>query len=416
LSDAFRIAYCTNVHPGLNVTQILENIERFASPIRLRLIAQQSWQPSEMLGLGLWVSDEASQELLQEGAIARLKSSLEGHQLLPFTMNGFPQGNFHQRQVKHRVYLPTWWQPERLQYTQRLVRILDELLPPGELGSISTLPIAWGSPSPTDEQLQQAARHLMMLADDSARLEQETGRRIVLAIEPEPGCVFTDLASARRFFERWLLSSSKAQSLSRYLTICYDICHSAVMGEDQAKEIQALRDLGMKIGKVQVSSAVEVDWSGLQPRQRVEAFETLTRFAEDRYLHQTTVFEDDHSEHELHEDLPPLLKSVDEPAKLQGRWRVHFHVPIFHAEEGMLKTTRGDIKACLKALKIGQGSTSDEHTDWKQFFTGHFEVETYAWNVLPRTFQGESLVEDIASELEYFQTLLSDELEKEPTG
>jgi hypothetical protein len=65
--------------------------------------------------------------------------------LVAYTINGFPQDDFHQKVVKHRVYRPAWWEPARLEYTRDLVRILDRLLPSGVSGSISTLPIGWGS-------------------------------------------------------------------------------------------------------------------------------------------------------------------------------------------------------------------------------------------------------------------------------
>ena len=45
--------------------------------------------------------------------------------------------------MKHKVYRPTWYEAARLEYTTRLVVILDSLLPSGVEGSISTLPIAW---------------------------------------------------------------------------------------------------------------------------------------------------------------------------------------------------------------------------------------------------------------------------------
>ena len=41
-------------------------------------------------------------------------------QLRPYTINGFPYDNFHQPVVKHRVYLPAWWDPQRLEYTRQL--------------------------------------------------------------------------------------------------------------------------------------------------------------------------------------------------------------------------------------------------------------------------------------------------------
>ena len=109
---------------------------------------------------------------------------------MPYTLNGFPYGDFHQQVVKHRVYEPTWWQPERLHYTMQLVQIQDAILPAGMEGSISTLPIAWGTPCPDRGELEQAAAQLRQAAQWMHQLEAESGRLIYLCLEPEPGCVF----------------------------------------------------------------------------------------------------------------------------------------------------------------------------------------------------------------------------------
>src|SRR5205814_146559 len=109
--------------------------------------------------------------------------------LVPYTFNGFPYGDFHKEVVKHDVYLPTWTDPRRLEYTRNLIAIQHALLPLGMAGSISTLPLAWGEPRPTAEQLDAAAANLRQLAEELARLEHKQGRFICLCIEPEPGCV-----------------------------------------------------------------------------------------------------------------------------------------------------------------------------------------------------------------------------------
>src|SRR5690606_33163965 len=135
-----------------------------------------------------------------DGGVPEFAAWLGENGLLPFTLNGFPYGDFHQPVVKHAVYEPTWWQDERREYTQQLVDILDQLLPPGEEGSISTLPIAWGRPMPDREKLAEAGRQLQRLADYLADLEQRRGRLIYVCLEPEPGCVFDTTDGAIAFF------------------------------------------------------------------------------------------------------------------------------------------------------------------------------------------------------------------------
>ncbi|MFM8402092.1 MAG: hypothetical protein ACKOAH_30070, partial [Pirellula sp.] len=113
------------------------------------------------------------------------------------------------------------------------------------------------------------ASHLLQLAQELDELHQNTGRMIRIALEPEPGCVFTDNASLRAFYDRYwtwpAVSMEQATKALQHLTICHDICHSAVMLEDQHQEVLKSSELGIRVGKVQVSSAIRVPWQRLNP-------------------------------------------------------------------------------------------------------------------------------------------------------
>src|SRR5581483_8670789 len=103
--------------------------------------------------------------------------------------------------------------------------------------------------------------------------------------------------------------------------------------------------------------------------RRAAGLQQLAEFAEDRYLHQTLVRPGPEAAPLFHEDLPLALAAADR-TKLTGEWRVHFHVPIYLRGFGYLKALQEQILECVRvnqALKL----------------TSHFEVETYAWGVLP---------------------------------
>lgn len=408
------LGYCTNVHAGTDIESILANLRKCALPVRQRLEQDQ-------LGVGLWFSESAAKEVLQGDRLERFGEELQQMGLLAYTINGFPQEDFHQKVVKHRVYQPAWWERSRLDYTRDLVRILDRLLPVGMSGSISTLPIGWGftgsgangidaDGNDADGQqarLGRAAAHLLELAGELDQLFQQTGRRIRIALEPEPGCVFTDNASLRSFYERFwtppAVSLAKAALAREYLTICHDICHAAVMGEDQHQEVVRSSSLGIRVGKVQVSSAIRVPWSQLGPDQQQQALMQLSQFAEDRYLHQTMVVDKD-GRSRLFEDLPELLGSIMGPegafggASVQDReWRIHFHVPIYVPNWGCIESTQSEITAWLNLVK-----------NRPELFLPDlaYEVETYAWGVLPTELRRASLDEGIAQEIAWLQSQL----------
>jgi len=123
---------------------------------------------------------------------------------------------------------------------------------------------------------------------------------------------------------------------------------------------------------------------------RTAAVRQLTEFAEERYLHQTVVRRD--GEDIFYEDLQPALEA--EKVDPRGEWRVHFHVPIYLSEFGRLRATQEQIVQALAAAQ--------KHTNCR-----HYEVETYAWGVLPSELKQPNLAAGIAEELAWFQRATS---------
>jgi sugar phosphate isomerase/epimerase len=383
------IGYCTNVHAGVDLSSICKNLEQFAVPARVA-------SGSETLGVGLWLPAQAAAELANNAE--EFRKFLIDRQLRPFTINGFPYDNFHQKVVKHRVYKPTWWQQERLDYTKQLADILAVLLPEDEpVGSISTLPIGWPSESDSQAQLDQAGANLRQLATHLQQVEARTGRRIVVAIEPEPGCILDTTDDVIQWFDKYLPDSSHRRSI----TVCHDVCHSAVMMEPQVEVLRRLAEAGISVGKIQVSSAIVAELGSMTAEQRLEAISQLSEFAEDRYLHQTGR-RTASGAFELAGDLPDLLSLACDPSDPVGgdeKWVIHFHVPIFLQRFGLLSTSQSDVLECLRFLMSA---------DCELDFTGHLEIETYAWTVLPESMRKRGLAEDIASEVTWLRDSITE--------
>ena len=327
-------------------------------------------------------------------AIVVEDEELAAERLVPFTLNGFPYGDFHQPVVKHRVYEPTWADRLRGDYTIRLAGCLDRLLPQGIAGSISTLPLGWRDCLNDEQFAQRCADELKRVAVALDELLQRTGREIVVGLEPEPGCAFDTAAGIARFFGRYLAgdSTEERQRLSRHLGVCHDICHSAVMRESQAHAFRTYRDHGLRVAKIQVSSAIRLRLEPHEEGSR-QALDELRSFAEDRYLHQTTIAIDG-GEVEFFDDLPAALAQVG-PHDPPQEWRIHFHVPIHHDRLGWISSTNDEIRECLAALADLEVSVD------------HFEVETYAWNVLPTAHRWERLADGIAAEMNWFRQLIT---------
>lgn len=375
------LGYCTNVHAGASLNEVRVNLERYAVRVKERV------SPNEPMGVGLWFSARAARELLARDGLGELRDWLGEQGLLPYTINGFPYGDFHEPVVKHRVYAPDWTTAERQAYTLDLAIILAGLIPEGGEGSISTLPIGWPRAEHGPhweverERLDAAGRRLTDLVHSLARLELDTGRLIHVDLEPEPGCILDTAPGVVRFFEEHLLGTRDDESVRAYLRVCHDVCHSAVMFEPQAEAVDTYRNAGIRIGKVQLSSAVSADISA-----KPQAAEEIVRLHEPRYLHQTTVRRAGHTM--VYEDLPHAMEQADRV----GEWRVHFHVPLYLDRVGALDTTRAEVRNLLAALR-----PDDE--------VHHFEIETYAWTVLPEALRTADLAEGIAQEFEWVRQL-----------
>ena len=381
----YQVGYCTNVHAGTTLQEVRANLIEFSEPVKARV------SPESSLGIGMWLSVDCARQLSDSKRLGELNDYLENAGLYPFTFNGFPFGNFHDKVVKRQVYSPTWAEKERLEYTLQLANIQSQLLPDGATGSISTLPIGWPQDgfavtwnSGDQDTVTQAAANLKEVANSLHAIFEKTGRKIQLAIEPEPGCLIDNKDGAIRFFEEFISEPWQRE----YLGICHDVCHSSVMFEPQAEALKAYREHGIQVFKVQVSSAIEIDFEKLDEPQRKEGFSQLGNFAEDRYLHQTSIRHN--GKQSFFEDLHVALDQHES----RGNWRVHFHVPLFADRFDWVGTTQRDVLECLKAMREYHPTTR------------HFEIETYAWNVLPTKFHDESLSTGIARELCWFMDQL----------
>jgi sugar phosphate isomerase/epimerase len=370
------LAYCTNVHPAEDLDGVVDQLGRYAEPVRRALGAG-------LLGVGLWLARDVATALAADPAASRrLRAELAARGLEVVTFNGFPYQGFHAPVVKHAVYRPDWTEPARLAYTADLAQVLARLLPDDAAeGSVSSLPLAWRTPW-HDERRRRAKEALGELAGRLAKIHAADGRAVRVGFEPEPGCVIDTTEDAVR---------ELTGIDTEWLGLCLDACHLAVAFEAPAAALARLAAAGLPIVKVQASCALEAARPA-DPEVRA----ALEAAAEPRFLHQVreraaagpdtpdgTVLPAD--------DLDVALPTGGLALPAAGPWRVHFHVPV-HAETlGPLHTTRPVLIETLRALLGGPRA-----------LTRHVEVETYTWSVLPeqaRPATGADLVAGIAAEL-----------------
>ena len=213
------LSYCTNVHPGRQLAEVLSGLRQYTDPLR-----RAAGGP---LAAGLWLAAPVIAELRSSEGVARLRETLAEGNLTCHTLNAFPYGDFHSRRVKEQVYLPDWTDANRQQYTLDCARVLGELLPDGVEGSISTVPLGFKNLPRSATFFADCQERLLRTAEGLDRLWRETGRMIRLAIEPEPLCVLETTPETVGFFEG-LFAAAGRQGLEeparRHLGVCYDVC------------------------------------------------------------------------------------------------------------------------------------------------------------------------------------------------
>ena len=397
------LTYCSNIHPG-------EKWDDHFKELRENLpFIKQQLSPGQSFGLGLRIANEASVELSKPEKIAEFKNWLAAEDIYVFVINGFPYGGFHNTVVKDHVHTPDWTTKDRLDYTVRLFNILEQLLPDNMEGGVSTPPLSyrlwWKSDAEKQKATLDATNNILILLDELIRIKEQTGKKLHLDIEPEPDGILDNMVDFINWYRDVLLpaglsflqkkygfSTQKSQeTVLDHIQLCYDICHAAVGFEEPESILKSLQEIGIKVGRIQISSALKVDFCTNRELKR-RAIET---FNEPVYLHQVVSRNSDYTKTH-YADLPDALAHWNEN---QEQWRVHFHVPLFIASYGVLDSTQSDI---VKTLAIQQKSP----------FTSFLEVETYTWSVLPDDMQ-KPIGESIVREMQWVKQILDKPLENE---
>lgn len=393
IRDGLHLTYCTNIHAADGWDAVLANVRTYAPALKARL------SPTAPFGVGLRLSAREARELLQGDRLRDFRRYLDGEGLYVALLNGFPYGPFHGTPVKANVYAPDWRDEARVEYTLDLIRVLAALVPDGVDGGISTAPLSYKAWMAADdgEAWRTMARNVARIAEAMARLRADTGVTIHLDIEPEPDCSIENTSESLAFFDRWLLPDGAAELAPRlrvdaedarqllldHVRLCFDCCHFAVEYEEPAVALHQLAGAGVKVGRVQLSSALKVAFPADEGAARATSH-ALTPFADTTYLHQVVQRGGACRGLCRYPDLDEALQRAD---ARDSEWRVHFHVPLFARVYESFASTQDYVR---QVIDLATASP----------FTTHLEIETYTWDVLPAGLKVD-LLESIAREYEW---------------
>jgi sugar phosphate isomerase/epimerase len=394
VGGAFHLTYCSNIHPGETWSDVAAALTSSLPRVRALLGHRGPF------AVGLRLSAQAAETLEQPSELAAFREFLRAGDYYVLTINGFPYGAFHGQRVKEQVYRPDWRDDARLEYANRLARLLAVLLTdrPDIEGSVSTVPGAFRSEIAGGADEVAMATRMLRHAAELVALRRRTGVTITLAIEPEPACYIETVEDAVAFFRDFLFDAALVQRVAQdshlpltvddvrhHVGLCLDACHLAVEFEEPDAALERLNAAGIRICKVQISSALRVDAND------AGAMRALGRFAEETYLHQ--VVERSPGGLTRYVDLPQAMAAARAGAVDSGEWRVHFHVPIFLEAMHEFGTTQSELARTLEAFK-------------RQPLCRYLEVETYTWDVLPPEYRTSDVCTAIARELSWVKARL----------
>ena len=395
-SDLGHLTYCTNIHAGETWAEIFDGIRKHLPAVKAEV------SPNAPLGLGLRLSAVAGEALCDPAVFAEFEAFLKEGDYYIFTLNGFPYGTFHGQPVKEGAYRPDWSDPARLSYTNTLADHLAKWLPEGMEGSISTVPgtyKAWVAGSDGADIISTIGDNIVQHVAHLVTIQNRTGKTINLALEPEPSCLIETIEETISFYSEYLfgdravtllaeltgLTEGEAlDALHRHIGVCYDVCHAAVEFENAQSSLDALKDAGIKISKLQLSSALRIGEVNSDTANQLGAMN------EPIYMHQ--VIQNQNGKITRFTDIPFALDTVE--AAQGAEWRIHFHVPIFLEEMQDLGTTQQFLKDVLAIHKASP-------------VTKQLEVETYTWDVLPDKYRSSGLSAAIARELAWVRDQLA---------
>jgi hypothetical protein len=389
------LSYSTLVHAGDTWPEMRASLAEFVPLVKARVA------PDRRFGVSLRLSAASVEQLTARPEEREwLRRFLAEHDLYLYTVNAFPYGPFKGGPVMERVYEPDWTTDARVAYTCAVADVLAETTPDDISPSIQTAPLAFRPNVAGERAVARLTTQLLRVVAYLAGLEARTGRRIKLALEPEPACYLETTDETVAYFAGRIHTAAGAAELAalagvplseaegllrRHLGVVFDIGHQSVGFEDVTASLTMLVEAGIPIFKLQEAAALWVE------ELTADVVPDLRVFTDTIYLSQSVLRRDGEARHFL--NLGEALDAFEQdprPAEL----RTHFHVPVFLEELGPFRTTRCCVQ---EALRLHRATPLSDH----------LEIETYTWDVLPPHLKSGDIVDYVSREIDFVRQELT---------
>ena len=358
------LAYCTNVHPAEDVDGIVAQLERFAGRVRARSASACSGSVSG--------SRPRRRPALagDPRALERLRSALDGAGARGRDAERLPVPRLPRARREAGRLRPGLGGRGAPRHTRSTWPACSRACCPDDAdeGTISTLPLGMADALGRRASAVSSRAHLERLATELAS-RAETGVRVRVGLEPEPGCIVETTRQAGVALRRH--RSRVGRRLRRRLP------PGGRSSRTRRPRSEALADRGVPIVKAQVSSALRIA-EPRSPRRPRRSPRTPSRASSTRPASAATAASSAST-------ISTRRSAAACPARPSG------------GSTSTCRSTpaasrrRSRARATLAALVGGPAPQPR-----------HLEVETYTWTVLPpdrRPADDAGLVEALAHEL-----------------
>lgn len=378
IKKRYNLTYCTNIFKEKNWKALFYKLNVYIKILKLNF-------KKKFFGISLCVSKNMTIDL--EKNISNFKIWIKKNNVYIFLINGFVYKTFHQKKIKENIYLPDWTSSKRVNYTINLINILNKLMTNRCNGGISTLPISfklWIKFKNNIYIFLKSAKYFSKITKILMILNKKQNKIIYLDIEPEPRCTIETINEFIIFFENWFIPTLRKYLKTKnsekfgykHIRLCYDICHFSVNFENHKNIINILNKTKIKIGRIQISSALKFKNNKVNNLNKsyIKILKTLNCSP---FLHQTT--EKFGDKIIKHMDFKHIIKDLDK--KLLSKFKIHFHVPVYIKEYEVIKTTQNEILQLLRHLN-------------KIHKIQHIEIETYTHSLISKISQLKSIIKE----------------------
>lgn len=357
INKKYILTYCSNIFKINNLDNIIYNVNKYIKHIKYSK------------NTSLCMSNHLSKKLKKYKYNSQIIAWQKNEKIYIPSLNGFVYQNFHNKNIKEKIYLPDWSSNSRYFFTKNLIKISTTLSNKNKDISISTLPISfkkWINKKDIPYILYKSTHNIINLIKNSITINNRTNKLIHIDIEPEPYCTIENYKNYEIFYKNWLIPMfnfhiKKNSKLENYIKLCYDICHFSVIFDKHKKIINKKKTL---IGKIQLSSALKI----IIPKNAFilkKLKKTLIKLKKSNFLHQCIL--KNYNNIEKYTDIKQIIEIINNKKNME--LKIHCHVPIYKKKFKHMDTTYLDIKNVIKLLNT-----------FKK--TNHIEIETYTQHSL----------------------------------